>query len=352
MQPTLSLVYSSHAPLRGGVAAGWNLPIPVIEVDTKDGRLAAVHYTSSLAGGQRLIEVEEPGTDEAAVTYRAENDATYTRYEKWPTNNGQHYWVVRTTDGLVYYFGDDVTSRDTPTIENYASEARWFLTRIEDPFGNRVQYHYRKVQGAALNGRLPQVPVDILISSIEFTENENAGLKPHARLEFEYAPLKTCGGSNVPIGAHFDYRTGIRLYKGALRLTKILLKVRQNPQDSFDNNLRRVTELQYVEEALECDQDHAPLRILKSIQERAINLEGEEVIAPATVFHYGDFSRSFDATAFATSLSQQETSVSTAKGRRRLGPLSKGGWPTVDKFFLDLDGDSRPDILRAESQRT
>ncbi len=31
-QPSLALVYGSRAPLRGGVAAGWTLPIPMVSV--------------------------------------------------------------------------------------------------------------------------------------------------------------------------------------------------------------------------------------------------------------------------------------------------------------------------------
>jgi hypothetical protein len=73
MQPfALGLTYSSLNPIRGDVAAGWSLGLPVIEIDTSEGILAGVHFKSSLAGDQRLVEVNEPGADPNVRTFRAE----------------------------------------------------------------------------------------------------------------------------------------------------------------------------------------------------------------------------------------------------------------------------------------
>jgi hypothetical protein len=82
MEPGLVLSYSSRNPVRGGVAAGWQLDIPSIRIDTSSGRVAETHYLSTLAGGQRLIPVDEPARRFAVETFRAEQDASYTRYEK------------------------------------------------------------------------------------------------------------------------------------------------------------------------------------------------------------------------------------------------------------------------------
>src|SRR5882672_10705481 len=64
MQPHLALSYSSQAPIYGGLAAGWALSIPMIAMDTSQGRLWATAYTpprknylSSMAGGRPLIAV-------------------------------------------------------------------------------------------------------------------------------------------------------------------------------------------------------------------------------------------------------------------------------------------------------
>lgn len=66
MQPELALTYTSQAPLYGGVAMGWSLQIPTIELDTSQS-LAAAHlqgiafgdgpFVSNLAGGRPLVQV-------------------------------------------------------------------------------------------------------------------------------------------------------------------------------------------------------------------------------------------------------------------------------------------------------
>src|SRR4051812_46045967 len=42
MQPHLTLSYSSQAPIYGELAAGWSLSIPIIKLDTSEGRLWAM----------------------------------------------------------------------------------------------------------------------------------------------------------------------------------------------------------------------------------------------------------------------------------------------------------------------
>ena len=91
MAPSLSLVYSSQNPLRGGIAAGFQLEgIPSIYVDASRGRLASVTYASSMAGGQRLVEVDEPNAAPGVRTFRAEHDTSYARYEYVAELGDQH----------------------------------------------------------------------------------------------------------------------------------------------------------------------------------------------------------------------------------------------------------------------
>lgn len=151
MQPSLSLVYSSHNPIRGGIAVGWQLPIDAISVDTSEGRLAGTTYTSSLVGGQRLVQVPEPAfagrTD--VITYRGEHDAGYLRFEH--VLGGESpvgYWRVRSPTGVTQYFGESADSRDQPTSggESYASEGRWFLTRSVDRPASELDTPNREVQ--------------------------------------------------------------------------------------------------------------------------------------------------------------------------------------------------------------
>jgi hypothetical protein len=53
MAPSLALSYSSQAPLRGDVAAGWTLGLPTIEARANPN--GTFRYRSDLAGGARLV---------------------------------------------------------------------------------------------------------------------------------------------------------------------------------------------------------------------------------------------------------------------------------------------------------
>src|ERR1041385_3004328 len=135
-KPSLSLVYSSQAPIYGTVASGWSLSGAgaLIQEDTSGGRLAGggKKYLSSLAGGQQLLEVDEPGS---GIRYRAQHDVSFTRYERFTT--GDYWWRAYSPDGTIYYFGqkDAHTSGCAIVSDGYAP-----LTRTEDPFGNAVDY--------------------------------------------------------------------------------------------------------------------------------------------------------------------------------------------------------------------
>lgn len=60
MAPKLALSYSSRAPLRGGIAAGWSLDLPSIQRDTSGGTLGEERYAASLGGASgRLIKVPD-----------------------------------------------------------------------------------------------------------------------------------------------------------------------------------------------------------------------------------------------------------------------------------------------------
>lgn len=99
MQPALSLAYSSQEPIYGGIAAGWQLPIPLISLDTSNGRYWPKTYASSMAGGRPLVRVTETLPAGADAAYRAQNDATFTRYLHEPSSASSR-WIAQTTDGV------------------------------------------------------------------------------------------------------------------------------------------------------------------------------------------------------------------------------------------------------------
>src|SRR6201999_1660798 len=201
MQPALSLSYSSQAPIYGGVAAGWQLPIPIISLDTSNGRLVGPKtYASSMGGGRPLVAVTEtlpPATDGA---YRAQNDATFTRYfHETPTAPSR--WIAQTTDGVTYYFGDPSHTGKCAVGDDYAP-----LTTMVDAFGNAVDYYYE----SSLVGECD-------ITRISWGENTSNGsnLQEFARATFNYSttPYTPCNG--IPVGSDTSYRSGIKRVSGA-----------------------------------------------------------------------------------------------------------------------------------------
>ncbi len=90
--PSLALIYSSQAPLYGGLAAGWTLNLPTISRDFSDGRYAAERWTSSLAGRELVTTSEEAPS--GFSSYRAQSDTSYARYQRGPNS-----WRVLSHDG-------------------------------------------------------------------------------------------------------------------------------------------------------------------------------------------------------------------------------------------------------------
>lgn len=347
LEPDLALYYSSTHPVRGGVASGWQLPIPMIDVDTSMGRLDGTTYRSSLAGA-RLIEVAEPGAAPDAITYRAEHDDTFTRYEHYPApQGGPGTWRALTTDGRTYYFGESSTSRDEPEEwqDSYAKVGRWFVSRIVDGFGNEIVYHYEKVYGGAWNGAIMNVPVDISLTKIEYGGNPSAGIEPQITVDFTYAPaLDLCPGSYVPIGAKFDFTRGFRLYEGARRLVRVTSRVGDT------DTVRREIELGYDEDELACSpgQLHAPLRLLTSTQERAWAPDGTLAELPPMEFTYGMLEHQLRNEQYLPSaVITPDDEGHIGRGKRRLNTTKAGGWPTIETMWMDFDGDGRSDLVRS-----
>lgn len=93
MQPSLALSYSSRAPLRGGVAAGWSMEVPAIRRDRAAGTLGEERYTVSFQGSSGiLVSVPDVPLYPENPTYRAEINTAFTRFERLVATGG---WLAR-----------------------------------------------------------------------------------------------------------------------------------------------------------------------------------------------------------------------------------------------------------------
>ncbi|MBA3391790.1 MAG: hypothetical protein H0T89_04050 [Deltaproteobacteria bacterium] len=106
----------------------------------------------------------------------------------------------------------------------------------------------------------------------------------------------------------------------------------------------RVLSLAYDGTLDDCDREHAPVRLLTSIQESAWGADAPRVDLPAVTFEYGDPkislampSSPYPGTPWGTSPHSQNL----AWGYRRTGDR----WPTVEGMLVDLDGDGLIDRL-------
>jgi hypothetical protein len=202
MVPQLALSYSSQAPLRGGIAVGWSGPeLPYIDVEPKALR---GDPKFRLSGNSRLVVVNDAKAG-ATEVYRAEFDASFTRWERWgDVNSPTATWTARKLDGSRLEFARAPQSALSPGIVQ-----RWLLIGQVDADGNRILYHWDPVE---LNGRVSAQDQahrrykSFELGYIEYTYNPAAGLQAHARVTFNYAlSPKYQGASAIPVGAALQW---------------------------------------------------------------------------------------------------------------------------------------------------
>ena len=366
MQPHLALTYSSQAPIYGGIASGWALSVPIISEDTASGRLwlqdssqPAKRYKSSMAGDRPLIPVNDIKPEDILQAYRAQNDATFTRYER--LQPGGAPWRARTTDGTTYTFGapDHVngvgegTEPCTIVSDDYAP-----LTHVQDSFGNAVDYFYE----AGVEG-------ECRLARITWGQNPGAALGDFARVTFTYSvPTGPGCPSESYVGAQTSYRTGTKIVTGASELDTIVATAYGPGQQNNPVHTRTI-QLGYVgpngEDERDCLSTHAAYRSLYSIQETAVRTNVSSVTLPEVKFSYG-------RAEFGTApLDWQVTQITNPWRNAQPLPMSPGvnynlgwgyrfdslhpdpafddqRWPTVEAMMLDIDGDGLLDRVVSE----
>jgi RHS repeat-associated protein len=358
MAPQIALSYSSQSAIYGALAAGWTLGgVPIIAEDTSQGRLATHdpvqeilqgpaagdddRFTSSLAGDRPMFPVAEPaplGTDPGVYkSYRAQNDSTFTRYERM--NAAVSYrWRAFTTDGKTLYFGDDDSTGPHAGSCTNRSDGYAPLTREVDEFGNEVHYTYAEA-----------VAGECRLASITWGQNASAGISTaFATVQFNYAAtLTTCNGMSV--GSQTSYRSGRRLVTGASRLDSITVTAYPPGQPATPDHTRTIA-LAYSAADASCTASHAPVWLLTSIQETAVGTNSPQVVLPAITFDYG--AATVDRASIlvgTTPWTDAFRRYNLGTGRRRVGNDDR--WPTVEAMMIDVDGDGLVDRVESAPAR-
>jgi RHS repeat-associated protein len=341
MAPQLAISYSSQAPTYGGLASGWSLSIPMITEDHSQGRLRTRslqveqeqlllgvdpkkddRFVSSLAGGRPLIWVQEPTgvASDVYLSYRAQNDTSFARYERM-LSSAPYRWRVRTTDGKVLTFGE--SARMPGCL--YVSDQYAPLTGMVDAFNNEVRYEYNQT----ISGECKLV-------RIAWGRNDTVPLADFAQVVFQYEVGRQCNGSYV--NAQTDYRSGVRLVTGASPLQSITATAHEpgNPAQPVHT---RIVYLNYDSQTELCTQSHAPVRMLRSIQEVAWGADSPIVSLPTVTFDYN---------SPTVALAPPPSNTAVPWGRPDLGWGYRNvgdGSPSVETMFLDIDGDGLQDLV-------
>ena len=347
--PQLALSYSSQAPIYGGIAAGWSLSIPEIREDTSQGRLrthspeveltqsdpaADDRFVSSMAGGRPLIAVTEPTSAGVYQTYRAQNDGSFTRYERMGVAQ-PFRWRAYSTDGSTMYFGDAGLTMGCANVSDGFAP----LTRAIDAFGNEVAYEWELGIGH-----------ECRIARITWGQNASADLpQPFAQVAFTWEGAPEC--SSVHTGSQVDYRTGAKIVTGASKLMSVTATAFPPGSPASPEHTRVVT-LGYSAADESCIAQHSPVRLLASIQESAWGTDSPRVDLPAVTFEYGDGT---------INLVTPQVLHGTPWGGSDPRPKNLGWgfrrnddrWPTVEAMMLDLDGDGLLDrVTNASTEAT
>ena len=165
MQPQLALNYSSDGGT-GWIGMGWSISIPEISVETRwgvptfdDTYQSEVYLLngSSLTeqGGKKANKgftkngsLISPSTrDTGTVRFFERTMTSYKTIERRGNSTSTYYWIETTADQTKFYYGciDSTGALNDLVLKNDNSDiVRWKLGRVEDQWGNFIDYEYNK----------------------------------------------------------------------------------------------------------------------------------------------------------------------------------------------------------------
>ena len=179
MKPQVSVCYNNQS--RNGLL-GWAWDLGGISAITRtggtryhDGYVSAVDYSHDrfCLDGMRLMNVSNKTYGSHGASYRTEQDQMSKIISYWESGvNGISYFMVWTADGKVLHYGH---SSDSKALVNQQGNVNiWLLNKVEDCYGNTMEYHYLNTDDA------------YLLSSITYSGNSGQGIDPAFTISFQY----------------------------------------------------------------------------------------------------------------------------------------------------------------------
>lgn len=180
MEPDIAITYNSQAG-NGMMGWGWNLTgLSSITRTGKtiyhDGAQTAVNFTDDrfMMDGQRLM-LCDGGYGANGSVYKTEIDEMSKIVAYTNGYSGPGYFLVYKKDGTIWEYGRTDDSRVEPQNRNDVV-LKWLVNKISDRDGNSVLFKYYENQSTG----------ESYVSQIDYTINENAGIKLMYRVIFNY----------------------------------------------------------------------------------------------------------------------------------------------------------------------
>jgi YD repeat-containing protein len=215
LQPSILMSYNHQSKSREELGLGWTLSKSYIYRDTKstrDNTADDVYHLVINGNDMKLVYSQQFGA------YKTE----YETYIEGLFSSNNDQWTFRSKDGVRYFFGHSLATKQVSTQESYTSI--WFLEEIEEPHGNEIFYEYIKDPSGDEATYLTEINYGD--NSIEFIYefNQHIGfngydhgtrIKKTALLDQVYVT----NSNNVVRRYSFDYKTE--------DMTKLLTKITQ-----------------------------------------------------------------------------------------------------------------------------
>lgn len=221
LAPNVALNYNSDSKA-GILGVGWNVPIPSIELDTRwgpprfDANLETEVYSLdgeslSMEGGYKGNRRDANGNfanrSTGTVEFFPKTRSSWQSIKRFGTATDEYYWVVTTADQTKMYYGSkdgSTLDANTTITDDSGNLISWKIARIEDKWGNYIDFEYENFVASGSNDVLNGAE-ELLIKKIRYTGFKGSTIiDPPYLIEFNYK-------TGVRADARVSYRTTKKL---------------------------------------------------------------------------------------------------------------------------------------------